>query len=104
MLLQPLVENAVQHGAEANPDTTVITIVGRVVRDRLELSVCDDGVGLPVNGHHERIGLRNTRERLRQLYGDAFEMTVTPGAHGGVESRISIPAAPLEREASIGER
>jgi two-component sensor histidine kinase len=104
MLLQPLVENAVQHGAEPNPGPTIIRIQGRVAGKQLELSVSDDGAGLPPGGHRERIGLRNTRERLRQLYGDAFEMTVRPRAGGGVESAITIPAVPLEREVSVDAR
>ena len=100
MLLQPIVENAVQHGAEQNPGKTTIAIHGDVVRGRLELVVHDDGAGLGSAGHRERIGLGNTRERLRQIYGDAFEMTLRPGVDGGVESRIVIPAAPLHREAA----
>ncbi|RMF52096.1 MAG: hypothetical protein D6746_17050, partial [Bacteroidetes bacterium] len=46
-----------------------------------------DGQAVPPEG----VGLRNTRERLQSLYGTAQELTLTPGASGGLEVAIRLP-------------
>jgi sensor histidine kinase YesM len=38
-----------------------------------------------------RIGLNNTRERLRKLYGEDQRFDLTGNARGGVTARLSIP-------------
>jgi two-component system, LytTR family, sensor kinase len=77
LLLQPLIENALEHGAPEDGGTT--SIVLRVVRDldRIRVTIEDSGPG-PSDGTGRRdgIGLRNTRERLRQLYGDRATLTL----------------------------
>jgi signal transduction histidine kinase len=69
LLLQPIVENAIKHGA--SDDNGTATIFVRAARDNgsLCLTVEDRGPG-PGNAP-EGVGLRNTRQRLRTLYGDA---------------------------------
>ena len=39
----------------------------------------------------QRIGLNNTRERLRKLYGENQQFDLTGNAMGGVTARLSIP-------------
>lgn len=91
MVLQPLVENAIHHGVEPSERPTRVTI--RSARDggRLVLTVEDDGEGLPNSGMREGIGIGNTRERLRQLHGDAAQLTVKGRDGGGVRCEVVMP-------------
>jgi two-component sensor histidine kinase len=90
-LLQPLVENAVEHGL--GPRTMaggLISIRSRRVGDSLYLCVADNGVGL--NGAKrgpEGMGLGNTRNRLRELYGEAGKLEIQDS--GGLIVEISLP-------------
>jgi len=95
LLLQPLVENAVRHGLSPRVAPGTVTLGARRVGDRLRLTVRDDGRGLPPEGQRrERVGVGNTRSRLRQAYGDAhrFELADAPG--GGTLVLIEIPWRP----------
>ncbi len=90
LVLQPIVENAIQHGMADRPDVGHVTV--RVTRDgpSLHLEVADDGPGLPATPT-DGIGLANTRERLSRLYGDSARVeTMTQNGHG-VTVRLTIP-------------
>jgi signal transduction histidine kinase len=94
LLLQPLVENAIEHGIapHARPGRIVLRAWRRENQNQLELEVQDNGSGLPpeqplVDG----IGLSNTRARLLQLYGPAHELQLANGNGGGLTVRIRIP-------------
>jgi two-component sensor histidine kinase len=70
LLLQPLVENAVQHGLELGSRSGLVTVRAKRLGDMLQLCVCDNGVGIPDKSlDREGLGLGNTRDRLRELYG-----------------------------------
>jgi sensor histidine kinase YesM len=45
--LQPLVENAVQHGVQSSPEAGCLCLIVRRVEVWLEMSVRDDGKGIP---------------------------------------------------------
>lgn len=96
MLLQPLVENAIRHGVEKRRSGGNIVVSGSRTADRVQLSVEDDGRGLPrgwkletSSGH----GLRITRERLITLYPEWGEecLSVERCAGGGTQVTIRIP-------------
>ena len=89
-VLQPLVENAVKHGVARRAEAGRVEISARVVEGRLELAVRDDGVGMGA-AQAEGVGLSNTRERLRTLYGDAATLVLRTPAGGGTEAAITIP-------------
>ena len=93
LILQPLVENAIRHGIEQREERGKLIIGARRDNGVLELSVSDNGSGLPEDDDapRERIGLSNTRSRLHHLYGDnqKLELKGVPG--GGLEARITIP-------------
>ncbi len=90
LLLQPIVENAVQHGIAPLSRPGKIVVTSRRDGAHLVLTVADDGRGLPPQ-HEERIGLTNTRKRLEQLYGarQSLDLRSTPGQ--GVVATISLP-------------
>ncbi len=91
LILQPLVENAVQHGVSRRPEGA--TIVLRVERagDRLHLEVEDDGPGPTADPPVPGIGLANTRARLAQLYPDSHGFVLRPVPAGGAVVRVDIP-------------
>jgi two-component system, LytTR family, sensor kinase len=93
LLLQPMVENAVKHGIAQRAQGGAIRIVAAHVNERLTLSVCNDGPGLPADWDATRsgIGIANVRTRLQSLYGDAFELSLRNQEAGGVEVLVSIP-------------
>ena len=92
LLLQPLVENAVQHGVSRRPDGATVTLTIERRKDRLVLEVSDDGPGLGTGAKGGNgIGLANTRARLAQLYPGAHRVELSAGAEGGARITVDIP-------------
>ena len=92
LVLQPLVENAVEHGAAARGGGHV-WIGARHDGRRLVLTVGDDGPGLAAQpaSDHRSVGLANTRARLAAHYGEAADVVLRPRAGGGAEAVVTIP-------------
>ena len=88
LMLQPLAENAVRHGIARSAAGGSIELSARRVGDRLQIQMRNSGSldSAAVEG----IGLRNTRDRLANLYGDAghFSLTTVPG---GVLALLDLP-------------
>ncbi len=102
LILQPLIENAVRHGIGKRPGAGRLEIVAFLDAGRLRLEVNDDGPGLPDGwdrDREERFGLRNTRERLEQLYGDGGRLILENRPSGGVSAALVIPTGPAEEGA-----
>lgn len=97
LALQPLVENAVRHGLEPRVEHGTVTVRARRDGERLILSVGDDGAGFSSDQDRDGrqgpggIGLANTRDRLRALYGEEQSLTIERGASGGTVVSINIP-------------
>ncbi|MGD8276932.1 MAG: histidine kinase [Gemmatimonadota bacterium] len=92
MILQPLVENAIQHGIATRVAPGTVTISARGRRGMLDLEVRDDGPGVPPGTPVlDGVGLANTRTRLDKMYGDdySFEPGNAPG--GGFRVALAIP-------------
>jgi two-component system LytT family sensor kinase len=92
LLLQPLVENAVVHGAACTSQQASIEVRVRVAPDASELRVeVNNTRGERASaGRRTGVGLSNTRQRLHRMYGDAFRLDAGPdGAHYRVS--ISLP-------------
>ena len=93
LILQPIVENAIKHGVSAQPGAGSVEISARRRNGMLVLTVRDDGPGLmesPRTGG-SGLGLANTRERLRQLYGDHHRLDLENARSGGVEVTLGLP-------------
>jgi two-component system, LytTR family, sensor kinase len=75
LILQPLVENSIRYAR--NPQTSRLSLHISATREQedLLLRVQDDGPGLPVD-LEKGIGLSNTQQRLRSLYGAHQQMLV----------------------------
>jgi signal transduction histidine kinase len=95
MILQPLVENALQHGISSRTGPGQVTVRACLDGPRLRLRVEDSGPGFrdargdtgAVSGAGAGIGLSNTRARLEQLYGEeqSLESGNLPGSGAFVE-------------------
>ncbi len=95
LVLQPLVENALTHGAAKQAGPATITIAARRDGDRLRISVTDDGPGLagePAAALTSGVGLSNTVGRLRALYGDQSRLALERPAAGGLRVVLDLPA------------
>jgi two-component system LytT family sensor kinase len=92
-ILQPLVENAFDHGIARTPGAGSIVIDAVRSNGNLELSVSDDGRGgtSTTNGSKNGIGLTNTQLRLEQLYGSAQSMSLEKIPDRGTRVAIAIP-------------
>jgi LytS/YehU family sensor histidine kinase len=94
LILQPLVENSVKHAAD--PDSGAIRIAVRARRENghLSLQIEDDGPGLSTAAQSitkNGIGLSNTAERLKRLYGQNQEFTIAAADRGGVLVSLKLP-------------
>lgn len=89
-LLQPLVENAIRHGASSSGR---IDIRISALKDRcLVLLVEDRGPGLaPGAAPGGGVGLTDTAARLEALYGPAGRLELAGRAGGGLTARIEVP-------------
>lgn len=99
MILQPLVENSIEHGLAPLKHGGTIEIGAFHQNGALFLEVRDNGRGLTVkesNSQPETL-LPNTRARLRFLYSDAQEVKLVGGEAGGVSVRIKIPFRQLSK-------
>jgi LytS/YehU family sensor histidine kinase len=101
LILQPLVENAIRHGIAPRAAPGRVEVAAERVDSRLRLVVEDDGVGLRpgAGAGGTGVGLSNTRDRLRALYGEAHGFTVEPVPAGGTRVTVTIPL----REGGGGE-
>ena len=90
-ILQPLVENALAHGIGGRASGGRIVVSAARQGQRLVLEVSDDGAGLPSGAPRERMGLTNTRERLRASFGARQNLALEPRPGGGVAARVDIP-------------
>ncbi|MCY1036098.1 histidine kinase [Corallococcus sp. BB11-1] len=97
LVLQPLVENAIQHGIAPGTEPGTVTLVARRAGAELHLEVRDDGVGLqeaPADVSRSTGGGRGlsiTRERLVQLYGGAHRLELRDAVGGGTTVALALP-------------
>ncbi len=82
-LLQPVVENAIRHGGAGKVEIHI-----ERVGEQLRLRVTDEGRG--EGGQGLGIGLKNTQERLRHLYGGLGQVSLEKRGEG-TEVSVGIP-------------
>lgn len=103
LLLQPLVENSIQHGLEPKLEGGHITIRAKLQGQQgqqgqyLCLEVTDTGCGLKLPddaADHNGFGLTQVRERLATLYGAAATLKLVAIPAGGTSASVEFPVKP----------
>lgn len=89
LLLQPLVENAIQYGLEPKIEGGTITLRASRHAGRIRLEVQDDGLGLGVDSTARKgprsgsgTGLKNVLARLQSTLGASATLSVANNAQG----------------------
>jgi signal transduction histidine kinase len=89
-ILQPIVENAFEHGMARLKRPGEVHIEARTADSSLVLTVRDDGPG-PEAADHVGVGLSNTRRRLAELYGTRGSLELRSPAGGGTIVEVRLP-------------
>jgi two-component system sensor histidine kinase AlgZ len=93
MLLQPLVENAVRYGVAPLAKNGWISISSTLQFDRLRIIVGNSGKQMDgeqgKNGNG--IGLRNTADRLKTIYGERHTFSLEWPDSGGCQVTVELP-------------
>ncbi len=98
LILQPIIENAIKYAISPREEGGAIRIAAKAHGGKLLITIADDGPGLGnSNGNGQckssGVGLRNTRERLLQLYGSEQALTLAPNHPSGLIVSINLPLA-----------
>lgn len=93
MLLQTLVENAVKYGIGPRREGGEIRIAARCEGDALQIRITNPGDLAAVNGSagSTGVGLRNTSERLKLLFGGRASVELRAAPPGSVTAEVFIP-------------
>jgi two-component system, LytTR family, sensor kinase len=94
LILQPVVENAIQHAIAPRATPGHIDIEAKRLNNLLRLEVRDNGPGIALNdalAGTEGVGLSNVRARLHQTYGSDFRFELMNGKDGGLTVVMEIP-------------
>ncbi len=100
LILQPIVENAVQHGVVPKPEGGIISILIKQNAQDVLIEVADNGVGFDVTELElnakliptgASLGLKNIDYRLRLLYGDAYKLVFQSTVGVGTSVLLRIP-------------
>ncbi len=93
LILQPLVENAVRHGISRLRGPGRILIRASRNGERVDMEIRNDGPVETARIPSEGLGLRNTRDRLKALYGDACTLEYGALREGGWRVGLKIPGS-----------
>jgi two-component system sensor histidine kinase AlgZ len=70
LMLQPLLENAIYHGIEPQPQGGTVTVTGELSGGQITIVVRNPVGGSQSEREGNRLALANIRERLELLYGE----------------------------------
>jgi two-component system, sensor histidine kinase YesM len=127
LILQPLVENAIQHGIEMMQDTGHIKITCGIVEGKILLQVIDNGLGMSPEtvkrlldrdrdrgrdlergpakaigtGSGSGVGVRNVHERIRLAFGEEYGLVFESELEEGTTVKVWLPV--LREEPADGE-
>ncbi|MGN7169528.1 cache domain-containing sensor histidine kinase [Paenibacillus cellulositrophicus] len=108
LLLQPLVENAIQHSIRGNFEKGKVILSGRVEERDLVIDISDNGKGIPEEvlkelndtaGNRKMagrsgVGLRNVNERLKIYFGPDYQLRIETQEGKGTKITIRHPILP----------
>lgn len=103
LIIQPLVENAVRHGILPRPEGGLVRLTAWRETGHLLVEVHDDGMGMSaqqvrtitnsveLESLTEGIGVRNSNQRLVQLFGPDYALKVASAPGEGTSITLRIP-------------
>ncbi|MFN8007830.1 MAG: histidine kinase [Terriglobia bacterium] len=96
LIWQPFAENALRYGIAPRSDPGYIEVGAKRIEDKLRLWIRDDGPGIPSietykSTLREGVGISNTRERLRHLYGNNHFLGICNAPDRGLIVTLEIP-------------
>lgn len=95
-MLQPIVENAVNHGLEPKLGNGTVKLIGRLVDNDIIFTVKDDGVGIDDFSRLDSgYSMKNIRERIKLYYGLGYKMEVESDEEG---TKVTITLGRIEKE------
>jgi hypothetical protein len=89
MILQPMVENAIEHGVGMRLEGGAIRISAQRNNGHLTMRVENDGPAIAAI--REGVGIANTRARLKSMYGESASFELRNNADGLVEATVTVP-------------
>jgi LytS/YehU family sensor histidine kinase len=100
--LQPLVENAVQHGLQSSATAGRLRLAVHMAGEWLEMTVSDDGQGVPSREVEQVFfaerprthALSLLRHRLQTLFGRSFRLEVRSDVGQGTTVTLCVPLRP----------
>ena len=111
LILQPILENAINYGVSSMDDCGEIKVTGRLKDDNIILSVTDNGIGMSeeevsliltdssrVQKHGSGVGLINVNNRIQILFGKEYGLIIESEPDKGTSVSICIPAVPYNEE------
>ena len=111
LILQPILENAINYGVRGMEDCGEIKVTGSVKGDRVVLAVIDNGLGMTeedarlvltdsnrVHKHGSGVGLVNIHRRIQLLFGMEYGLRIESELDEGTTVRIELPAVPYTEE------
>ena len=97
-IIQPLVENSVRHGIQPLEGKGRVKIKVQKIKKELQIKVSDNGVGIAkarleelFTSKSDRIGLKNIKDRIENLYQDQAELNIESEKNEGTEVNITLP-------------
>lgn len=111
LILQPLLENAINYGVSGMDDCGEILVKGRREGDDILLTVEDNGIGMSeeetrlvltdsdrVHKHGSGVGLVNVNRRIQIYFGSEYGLFIESEPDEGTKVLIRIPAVPYTEE------
>lgn len=111
LILQPILENAINYGVNGMDDCGEIRVSGKKEEGRIILSVADNGIGMTeeevrflltgsnrVRKHGSGVGLVNINNRIKILFGKEYGLAVESEPDEGTTVSVCIPAVPYTEE------
>lgn len=88
-MIQTLVENGIKHGISKLTEGGTIILKTVIIDDELKIQISNSGHY--VNGRKRGLGLTNTVQRLKLLYGDAAYLRISNESNNLVLTEVKIP-------------
>lgn len=90
LLLQPIVENAIQYAIDYRPETSIEICAGHL-GEQLIIKISDNGPGITEGSISPGTGLTSAVLRLQKIYRDSFNFELQNRETGGLTVSISLP-------------